>query len=273
MPNPSITLPKIPDAVSRRMAEIGPRWGENVSGHVRETIEMYSAVLAQAPRDGIAITRDIAYGPHARQVLDVHAPDGARNAAVLVFAHGGAFIEGDKERTPEIYANVLRCFARHGVVGVNMEYRLAPEAMYPAASEDVAGALAWTRANIARFGGNPANIFLMGHSAGAAHTGSYAYDARLHGPEGPRISGHIVVSGRVRAEMRPDNPNAKKVAAYYGTDVGVLNGLVRFAKHERERKIGLALQHFFWTDIAANWLPAAQRLCGAQSRTYDYLHE
>jgi len=155
----------------------------------------------------------------------VYVPDGVTKengaAPVVVFAHGGAFVEGDKERTPEVYGNVLRRLARGGVVGVNMEYRLAPEFKYPAASDDVAGALAWTRANIARFGGDPARIFLMGHSAGAAHTGSYAYDARRHGKDGPRIAGHIVVSGRVRAEMRADNPNRSKVAAYYGEDAAL----------------------------------------------------
>jgi acetyl esterase/lipase len=218
MPTPSLNLPPVPEALTKRLAEIGPVWGNNVSEHVRETVALYSTVLAQAPREGITATRDIAYGAHARQVLDVHVPDGAKSAPVMVFAHGGAFVEGNKERTPEVYANVLRRLARGGVVGVNMEYRLAPEFKYPAASDDVAGALAWTRANIARFGGDPARIFLMGHSAGAAHTGSYAYDARRHGKDGPQIVGHIVVSGRVRAEMRPDNPNRSKVAAYYGED-------------------------------------------------------
>ncbi len=222
MATPSLDLPAIPASLAKRMAEIGPRWAENVSGHVRETTELYSAVLARSPRDGLAVTRDIAYGPHARQVLDVHVRDGAAAAPVLVFAHGGAFVEGNKERTPEVYANALRCFARHGVVGINMEYRLAPEFKYPAASEDVAAALEWTLANVARFGGDPARIYLMGHSAGAAHTASYAYDARLHGAAGPRIAGHIVVSGRVRAETRPDNPNAAKVAAYYGADAAFL---------------------------------------------------
>lgn len=215
-------LPAIPEDLARRMAELGPRWGENVSGNVKETVERYSAVLALSPPVDAEVSMNLAYGAHPRQVLDVHAPrgtTGSRQAApVLVFAHGGAFVEGDKTRTPQIYANVLRRFARDGIVGVNMEYRLAPEAKYPAASEDVALALDWVRANIGGFGGDPARIFLMAHSAGAAHTGSYVYDARLHGPQGPRVAGHIVVSGRVRAEMRPDNPNARKVAAYYGED-------------------------------------------------------
>lgn len=266
---PSLALPEVPESVTRRMAEIGPRWAEDVAGHVRETIALYSAVLAQTPNDGIAITRDFAYGAHPRQVLDVHAPDGARAAPVVVFAHGGAFIEGDKERTPEVYANVLRRLARGGVVGVNMEYRLAPEFKYPAASEDVAGALAWTRANIARFGGDPAHIFLMGHSAGAAHTASYAYDARLHGAkgEGPRIAGHIVVSGRVRAEMRPDNPNAAKVAAYYGDDAA-FQADCSAVSHINARSVAtmIAVAEFDNPLIDIHCMELAHRLAQAQNR-------
>ncbi|MEP9380384.1 hypothetical protein ABLE91_27050 [Aquabacter sp. CN5-332] len=60
-------------------------------------------------------------------------------------------------------------------------------------------------------------IFLMGHSAGAAHTAAYAYDRALQPAEGSGLAGHIVVSGRVRAENRPENPNARRVETYYGT--------------------------------------------------------
>jgi acetyl esterase/lipase len=67
-------------------------------------------------------------------------------------------------------------------------------------------------------GVDPSRIFLMGHSAGGAHTASYAYDRRLHPAGGPGIAGLIVISGRVRADNRADNPNARKVEAYYGTD-------------------------------------------------------
>ena len=75
--------------------------------------------------------RRLAYGAHARQVLDVFSPAGARAAPVMMFVHGGAFVRGDKRVTGELYENVLHWFARQGFVGVNIEYRLAPEAAYP----------------------------------------------------------------------------------------------------------------------------------------------
>ena len=267
----SIVLPPIPETLAKRMAEIGPIWGSSVSAHVRETIALYSAVLAQSPRENLAVTRDIAFGAHPRQVLDVHTAkntqDKPANAPVVVFAHGGAFIEGDKERTPEVYANVLRRLARGGVIGVNIEYRLAPDFKYPSASEDVSGALAWTRTNIAGFGGDPARIFLMGHSAGAAHTGSYAYDARLHGADGPQIAGHIVVSGRVRAEMRPDNPNRAKVAAYYGEDAAFqadCSAVSHIDAHSVPTMIAMA--EFDNPLIDVHCMELAHRLSQAQNR-------
>ena len=210
----------IPDALCRLMAEVGPRWAENVAGHVRLMVEQFSPVLAQAPREGIAVARDLPYGNHERQCLDVYAPQAPAGAPrpVVLFVHGGAFVDGHRNRSGEVYANVCLYFARHGCVAVNMEYRLAPESPYPGGVEDVARAVAWTREHIARHGGDPGQIFLMGHSAGAAHAAGYAYDAARHPPGGPGLAGLIVVSGRVRADNRPDNPNARKVEAYYGTD-------------------------------------------------------
>lgn len=203
------------------MAELGRKWGQDIPGHVRAMMEAFSALLADAPRDGVEVLPDLAYGEHPRQRLDVFRA-GARGALpVVVFVHGGAFVDGHRNRTPEVYSNVLYYFARHGVVGVNMEYRLAPEHRYPSGSQDVALAVQWVRQNIERHGGDPGRIFLIGHSAGAAHAGSYAYDRRLQPASGPGIAGLVVLSGRVRAEMRPENPNARKVEAYYGPDPAV----------------------------------------------------
>jgi acetyl esterase len=215
--------PPIPRDLLALMADLGPRWGKPGAMSVKDSVQLmvdrFTEVLAGSPREGIDETSDVAYGKDdARQVLDVHRPSGEGNAPSVIFVHGGAFTDGEKVRTPEIYGNVARYFARHGVIGINMEYRQAPEWGYPAGSADVGLAVAWARANIQRFGGDPARIFVMGQSAGGAHTGSWCYDRRLHGRDGPGVAGHIVISGRVRADNLPQNPNARKVEAYYGTD-------------------------------------------------------
>src|SRR5690349_17206455 len=199
-------LPPIPPELRALMAEIGPRWGESVTANVRLMVEEFSRVLRTCPRDGVEVRRDIAYGPHERQAFDLYLPEGGGTGRPgLVFVHGGAFVEGHRNRSEEIYANVLRYFARHGVVGINMGYRLAPEAKFPDSAQDVGAVVRWAREAAPDLGLDRDRLFLMGHSAGAAHAGSYAYDRSIHPPEGPGLAGLIVLSGRVRADNQKDN--------------------------------------------------------------------
>ena len=210
----------IPEELRRLMAEVGPKWATNVPGHVKQMIEAFSAVLARCPKEGVNVKRDLPYGAHKRQVLDVYAPANAKDAPVVVFVHGGAFTDGEKDRSPEVYGNVLIWFARHGIVGINMEYRAAPEAQYPAGTEDVKLACQWVEKNAAGLGVDIKRLFVFGHSAGAAHSAAYAYGAP-GSKGGPKVAGSIVVSGRVRADNLATNPNARKVEAYYGTDASL----------------------------------------------------
>ena len=207
----------IPEDLRQLMAEVGHKWATNVPGHVKLMVESFSAVLAQCPKDGIGVQREVPYGTHERQVLDVYSPANPKGAPVVVFVHGGAFTDGEKDRSPEVYSNVSIWFARHGIVGINMEYRSAPSAPYPAGTEDVKLACQWVEKNATALGVDMKRLFVFGHSAGAAHSAAYAYGAE--GSEGgPKVAGSIVVSGRVRADNLATNPNARKVEAYYGTD-------------------------------------------------------
>jgi len=213
------SAPPIPAWLRSKMAELGPRWREDIPGHVKQMLDAFASILAEAPKAGVAVERDIAYGGHPRQQLDLFAPADTRMAKpAVLFVHGGAFVAGHRNFNAEVYANVLYYFARHGIVGINMGYRLADDSPYPAATQDVGAVMGWTRAHAAALGIDPRRIFLMGHSAGGAHIASYAYDKRPHPPEGPGIAGLIVLSGRVRVDNLPENPNARKVEAYYGTD-------------------------------------------------------
>jgi acetyl esterase/lipase len=209
--------PSIPNELRDLMAEIGPQWSP--AAHVKLMLEKFSAVHRAAPERPIQVKTDISYGAHPRQQFDIYLPDDRRrDRAAILFVHGGAFLDGHRNRTDQIYANVLRYFAVNGVVGINIGYRLADDTRYPGATDDVGAVVAWARQHAADIGIDRSRIFLMGHSAGAAHTGSYAYDKRRQPAAGPGLAGHIVVSGRVRAETLPENPNARKVVAYYGTD-------------------------------------------------------
>jgi acetyl esterase len=215
-------LPEIRDDLRALMAEIGPKWASDTKGHVRLMIEKFSEVLKSSPTEGIRV-ETMRYGPHERQAFEVFRPAdvGTTAGPGLIFVHGGAFTEGSRHRSPEIYANVLYYFARYGIVGINAGHRLAPEALYPEATRDIAAVVKWMRDNSAELNVDTDRIFLMGHSAGGAHVGSYAYDRR-HQPEaGHGLAGVLILSGRVRADNRPDNPNAKRVAEYYGPDASL----------------------------------------------------
>lgn len=124
-----------------------------------------TAVLnALAPRDGISVTSDIKYGDDPRHALDVYAPrQSDRPAPVVVFFYGGNWDSGSKE----MYRFAGAALAARGLLTVIPDYRLYPQVRFPAFMYDAAEAVAWTRANVARFGGDPHRLFLMGHSAGA----------------------------------------------------------------------------------------------------------
>lgn len=114
-----------------------------------------------APR-GLTVVKDQRYGPDARNVIDVYAPQDARNAPVALFIHGGSWTGGDKSD----HAFVGDSLARAGYVTGVMNYRLAPQNRYPTYVQDAALALKWLRDNAGKYGGNAQNVFVMGHSAG-----------------------------------------------------------------------------------------------------------
>jgi acetyl esterase/lipase len=142
-----------------------------------------TAVLnAIAPRDGVTVTRDVAYQDGSRHRLDVYAPlPSATPAPVVVFFYGGGWESGSKE----MYRFVGAALAARGVMTVIPDYRLYPEVRFPAFMEDAAAAVAWAHDNATRLGGDPHRLFLMGHSAGGqiatllALDGSYLRAAGL----------------------------------------------------------------------------------------------
>jgi acetyl esterase/lipase len=134
-----------------------------------------TAVLnALAPRDGVTPTRNIAYADGPRHRLDIYAPlPAVTPAPVIVFFYGGGWASGSKA----MYRFVGAGLAARGVLVVIPDYRLYPEVRFPAFMDDAATAVAWTRANASRFGGDPRRLFLMGHSAGAQIATLLALDA------------------------------------------------------------------------------------------------
>ncbi len=147
------------------------------------------------PTDTYRLERDLPYGAHERQRLDVYAPTAAAGPApVVVFLYGGAWRTGSRGD----YLFVGEALASRGFVAVVADYRLYPEVRFPDFLADSALAVRWARDNAARFGGDPERLFLMGHSAGAYNAAMLAFDGRYLGASGldrAAVKGFIGLAG------------------------------------------------------------------------------
>jgi acetyl esterase/lipase len=97
------------------------------------------------------------------QALDVWRKAGVTGAPVLIQVHGGSWTGGDRRQQN---LPLLAHLADSGWVCVAVDYRLGPKNRWPAQIVDVKRAIAWVRANIERYGGDPSFIAITGGSAG-----------------------------------------------------------------------------------------------------------
>ena len=212
-------LGTLPPEQARVFAKIGPEWAFDINKHRDYVLSAYSPIVAAADNSEILVKRDIPYGNHSRQVLDVFSPKDVsdnRRGDVVLFVHGGAFIRGKKSSNGHIYDNVCYWFALQGFTAINVEYRLADQAPYPGGAADVARAVDWAAVNLRA---SPRRrIFLIGHSAGGTHVATCLFDPQFKERPTIAVAGAVLLSARLKADVLPDNPNAEGVTAYFGAD-------------------------------------------------------
>jgi triacylglycerol lipase len=206
-------MPQDLTAIAQAVRNLGRRFEPDV---IMKSHALYTPLHETEPYAGVAVTRDLKYGEHERHRLDVFAPQERTAArAVLVYVHGGGFIGGDKKtRNSPYHDNIGAWAVRHGLIGVNMTYRLAPQFPWPAGAEDVAAAVAWVKRAISLHSGDPGRIFLMGSSAGAAHVASYLALPRF-GDAQREIKGAILLSGIYDPALFERND---LLTSYFGVD-------------------------------------------------------
>lgn len=221
-----------PTEVAAKIREMGPRLGREV---VQTTRRLYAPLQAAAPREGVKVTRDQVYGPHERHRLDVFQPakKSARSAPVVVYLHGGGFVRGDKRGV----ANVGTYFARHGVIGITINYRLAPASKWPAGAQDIGNVIKWIKRNAAKLGGDANKIILMGSSAGAGHVASYVFFEDQHVKD-DGVVGAILVSGPTY-QLTPGRRNH---FPYFGEDAAKYDAMSSI-KNIDGRKIPLFITY------------------------------
>lgn len=147
-----------------------------------------------APRlpDGVRAFRDLAYvsNGHPRQKLDVYLPATGTNWPLIVWIHGGAWLQGSKESPP-----VLR-FLREGYAVASANYRLSQHAIFPAPIQDCKAALRWLRANARQFGCDAKQIGVWGSSAGGHLVALLGTSGEVK--EFETVGAHTNVSDRVQ---------------------------------------------------------------------------
>jgi arylformamidase len=148
--------------------------------------------LAQAEN----VSRNIPYAVPAneRQMLDVYAPENAKNLPVVFWIHGGGWQVGDKT---SVQAKP-KAFVDKGYVFVSTNYRFLPNVDMETIVRDIAKSIHWVHDHIAEYGGDPKRLLVMGHSAGAQLAALICTDDRYLKAEGLSlaiIKGCVPVDG------------------------------------------------------------------------------
>ncbi len=141
------------------------------------------AVVMTAPAHAMKVKDGITYASGLK--LDVYQPERSgglfgRKRPVVLYIHGGGWVVGDRKR---VY-NMPQWLTSKGYVFVAIDYRKIPKTNIDGQVRDVTAAIAWTRRNIRRHGGDPNRIVLMGHSAGAHLSALVAAQGKASGLRG-----------------------------------------------------------------------------------------
>lgn len=205
-----------PQGIIDEICEMGKIFNDDI---INRVMKLYIPIHKTTPKGDLKKTMDLAYGPDKRHLLDIYEPIDKPNdlMPIVVFFHGGGFVAGDKNAVGElVFGNIPTYFARHGMVGVNATYRLAPRHKWPEGARDVGMVVRWLKEKGAEYGGDPEKIFLLGQSAGAAHVATYICHRELQPGGAAGAAGAILMSGQYNPD--PDDPGRYN-SIYYGTDV------------------------------------------------------
>ncbi|RDW91802.1 hypothetical protein BP5796_01196 [Coleophoma crateriformis] len=242
------------------------KWKSTFAGATTNTemIDLATAVHLAENKDfssTVKVEKGLKYGSDPRQRLDVYYPISATpesNLPVAFYFHGGGMLYGDTEITPLFYANIGNYFASNSCITVVSTYRLLPTAHHPDGAEDATAALSWTLANASKYGGDPARIAAMGHSAGGSCIGTALWGGFLEkaGIQ-KKISSYIFLSAGLWYDVWGE-PTRTNMTAYHSTtdiervkreDPGSLFAQADKATMESWGKMVFFLGEFEFTEI------------------------
>src|SRR3954462_2633701 len=141
----------------------------------------------RVPEVAHVVNRDM-QGPGGSLALRIYTPLGQGPFPLMVFFHGSGFVVCSLDTHDGMCRNLC---AGSGCVVVSVDYRLAPEAKFPAATDDCLAATRWAVANAAALGADPGRVLVAGDSAGANLAAVTALRVRDEG--GPRLAGQLLI--------------------------------------------------------------------------------
>jgi len=162
----------------------------------------------------------IKLGKHFKS-LDLYTPLSGKQHPIVIWVHGGAWKIGDKRGVN----SKPQAFTQHGFLFASINYRLHPQATYDQQAQDIAQAIHWIREHAKDYGGNPKEIFLMGHSAGAHLVGLVSTNPAYLKAESlslKAIKGTILLDGAgydIAERIQTATPTTKQIyTMVFGTD-------------------------------------------------------
>ncbi len=195
---------------------------------IKPGMEQSDVAAAQYVLDLVDGSFNIAYAdpPPAgggKHLLDVYQPHGKTNTPVVLFIHGGAWKQGDKNMYLEL-GNTLAGYYNATTVIASYQLSTNPwNAIHPTHVKDVAMAFAWVHGHIRAYGGDSTNISVFGQSAGGHLVSLMATDSTYLDSLGQSVqsikrvismSGTYDLYAMVKWPLNPLNLTAQEVLEY-----------------------------------------------------------
>ena len=131
---------------------------------VRAAVDRIGAFLGEGSVP-LARERDVALpGPHGQVPCRLYLPDGTDKPPLLIYAHGGGFMQGSLSSWDAALRELVR---QSGVAALSVDYRLAPEHRFPVAFEEMVAMIRLAAREGTDLGIDPARLAVGGDSAGA----------------------------------------------------------------------------------------------------------
>lgn len=190
----------------------------------------------------IKMLRDQAYGAHPQQKMDIYGSTSAERGPlpVVIFIHGGAWINGDKSMLHCVCQRV----AAEGYLVVNINYRLAPQYLYQQQIQDISLATTWVLQNCHDYNGDRRRVFLAGDTAGANLATTFA-----------TALGHSYLRNALYLKPSIDAEQLKGLLLIYGAfdlERGLFSYLPTVSKQFCEIFLGYSSEQFAeWVEIAS----------------------